>query len=51
MWNYPSVEARMKTRAAVDADPDWQGFRTKVTGFVEEMQSFLLIPTPYSAMK
>ncbi len=51
MWNYPSVEARMKTRAAVDADADWQGFRGKVAGMVEEMQNVLLIPTSYSVMK
>ena len=51
MWNYPSVEARMKTRAALFQDPEWQGFLKSVAGWVVEMQSILLLPTSYSAMK
>jgi hypothetical protein len=51
MWNYPGVDARMKTRAAVFADPDWQDFLRRAAGIVVEMQNILLIPTAYSPMK
>ncbi len=51
MWNYPSLEARMKIRVAVAADPEWQGFLKKGAGMLVEMQSTLLLPTSYSAMK
>ena len=32
MWNYPSLEARMKIHAAVAADPEWQGAHHIPTG-------------------
>ncbi len=51
MWNYPGVDARIKTRAAVFADPDWQAFVAGGAGMVAEMQSVLLLPTAYSPMK
>jgi len=51
MWNYPSVEARMAARAALFKDPEWLEFLRGVAGIVVEMQSTLLVPTAYSAMK
>jgi hypothetical protein len=51
MWNYPSVEARMRTRADLFKDAEWQGFLKRVAGLIVEMQSVLLTPTDYSAMK
>lgn len=51
MWNYPSADARAKTRAALFQDPDWNAFLKSVAGIVVDMQSTLLIPTAYSPMK
>ena len=51
MWNYPSVNDRMKTRAAVFADPEWQAFLVRGAGIVIDMHSTLLLPTAYSTMK
>ncbi len=51
MWNYSSVEARIKTRAALFQDPEWQGFVAKGGAMLEEMHSIMLLPTPYSPMQ
>jgi hypothetical protein len=51
MWNYPSVNDRAKARAALFQVPDWLAFLHSGAGKVVEMQSTLLIPTDYSAMK
>ena len=50
MWNYPSADARAKTRAALFQDQEWLAY-LKGQRPVVEMQSTLLIPTDYSAMK
>ena len=51
MWNYPTLEARTKARAALFQDPEWLGFLKSVAGKVVEMRNFLLLPTDYSTMK
>ncbi len=51
MWNYPDVTSRIATRAAVSQDPAWQEFLGKGTQMIAEMNSVLLLPTSYSAMK
>ena len=51
MWNYASLDARAKARAALFKDQAWLDFLKTVSGMVVEMQSTLLIPTAYSAMK
>lgn len=51
MWNYPDLNTRMSTRAAVSKDPDWQAFVAKGAGSIIEMQSTLLLPTVFSPMK
>lgn len=51
MWNYPDVTSRIATRAAVSQDPAWHEFLGKGTQMIAEMNSVLLLPTSYSAMK
>jgi hypothetical protein len=51
MWNFASADARMKARAALFKDADWNAFLKRVAGLIVEMQNVLLIPTDYSAMK
>jgi len=51
MWNYPDLNTRMSTRAAVFKDPDWLAFVAKGAGAIVEMHSTLLLPTDFSPMK
>ena len=51
MWNYPDLNTRMATRAALFKDPDWLAFVAKGAGSIVEMQSTLLLPTSFSPMK
>jgi len=51
MWNYASADARMKARADLFKDADWNAFLKRVAGLIVEMQNVLLIPADYSAMK
>ena len=51
MWNYASVEERMKARGELFKDPEWQAFLKSVAGLIVEQQNVLLLPTDYSAMK
>jgi hypothetical protein len=51
MWNYPDVNTRMNVRAECARDPDWQAFIAQGGPLLMEMQSTLLIPTPFSPMR
>ncbi len=51
MWNYPDVNTRMKVRAECARDPDWQAFIAQGGPLLLEMQSTLLMPTPFSLMR
>ena len=51
MWNYPDLNTRMATRAALFKDPDWLAFVGKGPSSIVEMQSTLLLPTSFSPMK
>jgi hypothetical protein len=51
MWNYASVNDRIAMRKALFEEPEWHKF-LKITGpMVVEMQSILLLPTPFSSMR
>lgn len=51
MWAYKDLNARTAARAAASKDPGWQEFLGKSGPNLLEMQSVLLMPTAYSAMK
>jgi NIPSNAP len=51
MWVYPDLNARMKSRAAASADPEWQEFLGKGGAMLAEMQSTILLPASFSPMK
>ncbi len=51
LWNYKDVNTRLQIRVEVNKDPGWQEFLSKGTPMLAEMQSILLLPTDYSAMK
>jgi hypothetical protein len=51
MWRYADAGDRERRRAAMDADPAWQAFRAKTSGFLLEMRSRILRPTSFSPMR
>ena len=44
MWRYADMGDRERRRAAMDADPRWQVFRARTSGFVQSMRSRILRP-------
>ena len=51
MWRYADAGDRERRRAAMEADPAWQAFRAKTSGFVIEMRSRILRPTAFSPLR
>ena len=51
MWRYADMGDRERRRAAMDADPRWQVFRARTSGFVQSMRSRILRPTAFSPMR
>ncbi len=51
MWRYADMGDRERRRAAMDADPLWQAFRARTSGFVQSMRSRILRPTAFSPMR
>jgi hypothetical protein len=51
MWNYGSWDARKAVREQLSRDAEWAAFLASVAGIAVEMQSTLLVPTAYSAMR
>jgi hypothetical protein len=51
MWNYPDLNTRAKVRSEFWPDPQWQAFVTENTPKLLEMQSVLLMPTPFSLLR
>jgi hypothetical protein len=51
LWSYPDLNTRAKVRAEVAGDPDWKKFVAEGGPLLLEMQSVILLPTDFSAMK
>ena len=51
MWRYADAGDRERRRAAMEADPAWQAFRAKTSGFVIEMRSRIFRPTAFSPLR
>lgn len=51
IWRYADMGDRERRRAAMDADPRWQAFRLRTSGFVQSMRSRILRPTSFSPMR
>lgn len=51
VWRYENLGERERRRAALEADPQWQAFRRKTSGFVQSMRSRILRPTAFSPMQ
>jgi hypothetical protein len=51
LWRYESLGDRETRRAKLEADPAWQAFRAKSSGYLLSMRSRILRPTAFSPMK
>ena len=53
VWAYDSVEDRMKKRAAMQADPDWQEYLriSGEAGYLISQENKLLLPVPFLPSK
>ncbi len=51
LWVYPDFATRMEKRGQVQQDPAWHEFLAKAGGNLEEMNSTLLIPAPFSPIQ
>lgn len=51
MWVYDSLQQRTETRAKVDKDTEWHGFRAKAGHLLQNMNSVILMPAKVSAMR
>ena len=51
LWVYASLEERAQARVGSQADPDWKEFLGYAGTGIEEMNSTMLMPSPYSPRK
>jgi len=53
MWVYEDAADRVRKRAAMAADPDWQSFIHMQTqaGYLTDMRNNLMIPAPFAPIK
>jgi hypothetical protein len=51
MWRFEGLGDRETRRAAMEADPRWQEFRSRAACYVLSMRSRLLRPTDFSPMR
>ena len=51
MWHDVDMGDRERWRAAMEADPAWQAFRARTSGFVQSMRSRILRPTSFSPLR
>lgn len=50
LWGFADAGDRETRRAALAADPAWQGFVPKVLKLIDRMESRILLPTSFSAI-
>jgi hypothetical protein len=51
LWGYDSFEERVRRRALLQADGDWQAFFAEIAPLLVSQQSALLTPTPFSPIR
>jgi hypothetical protein len=51
IWRYADAGDRERRRAAMEADPAWQDFRSKAAPYVLSMRSRILRPTWFSPLR
>jgi hypothetical protein len=51
LWSYGSWEERIQARQDSQADPEWKTFLSYARPFMENMESIILTPSPWSPRK
>lgn len=51
VWAYASLDDRERRRAALAEDPRWVAFVPKIQALIEEMESKILKPAPFSPLR
>ncbi len=51
LWGYESLDERMKRRAQLAAEPEWQAYLKKCTPFIQKMENRILMPTSFSPIQ
>jgi len=51
LWGYDSFEDRLRRRAALAANADWQRYLARVRPLIESMSNRLLLPTSFSPIR
>ena len=51
IWAYGSYEERTQRRAALQADPEWKDFLTRLQPLLHTQSNRILIPTSFSPMR
>ncbi len=51
LWGYASLAEREKRRAALAADPEWLAYLQQSPDIIVEMESRILIPSPFSPIR
>lgn len=50
VWAYESLDERERRRAALAGDPRWTAFIPKIQALIEEMETRILKPAPFSPL-
>lgn len=48
IWAYEDLSDRQKRRAAMQADPAWQAYLAKASGFFQTMTNRIVVPTSFA---
>ncbi|MCH9673290.1 MAG: NIPSNAP family protein [Gammaproteobacteria bacterium] len=51
LWVYPDLNARAQARADAAKDPQWQAFLGDGPSMLEQMQSTVMLPAPFSPLQ
>lgn len=51
VWAYASLDDRERRRAALAEDPRWIAFVPKIQALIEEMETKILKPAPFSPIR
>ncbi|MFN8188696.1 MAG: NIPSNAP family protein [Gaiellales bacterium] len=51
LWGYEGHGERERRRAALQADPRWQAFLSKIQPLIHTQRNRIMVPTPFSPIR
>lgn len=51
LWGYDSFEERVRRRAELQAQPDWQAYLVKIRPLLQTQANLILTPAPFSPIR